>query len=57
MTLDELNERADELGITGDQPIIIHEPGVGFWTIEALDLTRWGEARLVIQESFDTERG
>ena len=57
MTLDELNERADELGISGDAQLVLHEPGVGFWTLESVDMTRSGETRLEIQADtyYETE--
>jgi len=50
MTLDELNERADELGLPGDTQLIVHEPGEGFFTIEGLDMPTHGTtARLQVQ--------
>jgi len=55
MTLDELCERADELGVRGDLQLVVHEPGVGFATIEEVDVTRTGEVRLVIQSTLAGE--
>lgn len=57
MTLDELNERADELGIPGNAQLVLHEPEVGFWTLEGVDMTRSGEVRLEIQPDvfYETE--
>jgi hypothetical protein len=55
MTLDDLCERADELGIRTDMPLVVHEPGEGFYTIEELTITSYGELRLVIQSGPDYE--
>lgn len=53
MTLDELNARADELGIRGDEQLVLHEPDIGFWTLEGVDIKNGGEIRLEIQpDSF-----
>jgi len=57
VNLDELNARADELGLRGDEELVIHEPGVGFWTLENVDVTRAGDVRLEIQADtyYETE--
>lgn len=55
MSIDELCERADELGIRTDTPLVIHQPGEGFYTIEEMTLTNYGELRIVIQATFQDE--
>jgi len=52
MTLDELNARADELGLRGDEELVLHEPDVGFWTLESVDVKNSGEVRLEIQAGY-----
>ena len=55
MTLDDLLDRADELGIRTDMPLVVHEPGEGFYTIEELTITSYGELRLVIQAGVEED--
>lgn len=55
MTIDDLIERCDELGIRTDTPLVVHEPGEGFYIIEELNLTKFGELRIVIQQTYYEE--
>ena len=55
MLLDELFERIDELGVSTDSPLVIHEPEVGFYTIECIEVTSYGQVRLQIQPSYNEE--
>lgn len=54
-SLDDLCERADELGIRTDTPLVVHEPGEGLYTIEELTLTDYGELRIVIQPTYQED--
>lgn len=61
MTLDELCELADELGIPGDAQILAREPAEAgeeifeMFTLEGLIVNNHGQARLILQPAFDTE--
>lgn len=57
MTRDELDELLDAHDVQGNEQIVVHEPGEGFWTIEEVVRPKYGEVRLVIQQDtfFETE--
>lgn len=61
MTLDELCELADELGVPGDAQILAREPAepgeeiFEMFTLETLTMNNHGQVRLILQPLFDTE--
>lgn len=57
MEFDEICERVDDLGVGGNGPVVVHEEGVGFWTIENITVGKDGVIRLEVQADtyFETE--
>lgn len=55
MTIEEFMDRVEELGLDPKSELVVHEPDVGFATIEEVNLTNYGQVRVVIQSTHTTE--
>jgi hypothetical protein len=55
VTIEEFLDRVDELGLDPKSELVVHEPEVGFATIEEVSLTSYGQVRVTIQSMFTTE--